>query len=185
MKTKDILKFYFFAEKIDAAFENLILKRACSGAGRGGYSDALNICGLLEEKSVLCTFRAYLDGVICGLPAADVRVLRGYAALRCGISLLSEDGRRAVKRAVLKFKRRARRLASFGGAMRIAVKYICLACPPLPVGAEMAVSAREIQDDERGRGEPREGEAYVLLGVSAAALNGDFVIGRGIGGDFV
>lgn len=127
MKVKRVLRFYFSAESLERAFDNLIIKYACNSAySYAGYSCADAICKIIGEKKELSTLWGYLDGVIGGLSETERLSLETYAAMRCGIKKLCDDKRKEIKRAAMKFTRRARRLASFENALGLVGKYYCL-----------------------------------------------------------
>lgn len=122
MKIKLLLRFYFFADGAEIAIDNRILKLACSPCA-DAFEAAESICGLISEKSELSRLWRYLDGVIGSMPADDVERLEFYAGKRDG---LTEEEKKGVKRAVMKFVRRARGAERFGGGIKLAGKYACL-----------------------------------------------------------
>ena len=127
MKVKRVLRFYFSAESLERAFDKLILSNACSSAlVRGGYSCAEEICNLVGEKQELSKLWGYLDGVMGGLSETERLSLENYAGMRCGIKKLCEMKQKEIKRAAMKFTRRARRLESFDKALNLVGKYYCL-----------------------------------------------------------
>lgn len=125
MKVKRILRFYFSAEKLNSAVDNLILKRACAPCA-DGREGAERICGLIGEKQELQRFWGYLDGIIGKLAKEDIRSLGEYAAIRCGVKSLEREDNLRLKRAVVKFTRRVKRLEDFAEALGLVGKYYCL-----------------------------------------------------------
>lgn len=122
MKIKLLLRFYFFADGAESAIDNRILKLACSPCA-DALESAESICGLIFEKSELSKLWRYLDGVIGSMPADDADRLRFYAGKRGG---LTEEEKKGVKRAVMKFVRRARGAERFEEGIKLAGKYACL-----------------------------------------------------------
>ena len=127
MKVKRVLRFYFSADSLETAFDNLIMNNACKSVQPySGEIIAEKIFALIEEKEELSRLYSYLDGVISGITVEDRCALESYALMRCGIKRLDEEKRREIKRAAMKFTRRARRLESFVWALRIINKYYSL-----------------------------------------------------------
>lgn len=122
MKVKRVLRFYFSAEKLNGALDNLILKHALSPFADGEEA-AAKICRLAERKALLSDFWNYLDGVISRMCEGDVRVLEYYALSRGGVS---KDRLKEVKRCAVKFRRRAVRLSAFEEQLRLIGEYWCL-----------------------------------------------------------
>ena len=125
MKVKRILRFYYCADSLERAFDNLILKIASSFDG-SGFDCADRLCRIIGEKSELAALWDYLDGIISRLPEDDNAALGEYARLRCGIKRLAPDEIKRLRRAVIKFKRRARRLDGFKRGTELVGKYYCL-----------------------------------------------------------
>ena len=123
MVTKKILRFYFGADSLERAFDNLIINKAFD-FGADTLETAEKLCSVIGEKMRLERLWAYLDGVICSLSEEDKGALSLYASRR-GVPF-NDNERRAVKRAVIKFTRRARRLGEFKGDISILKKYYCL-----------------------------------------------------------
>lgn len=128
MKSKRILKFYFFADGLNVALDNYIMKLAVSSGDhvRGGEYFAQRICALIEEKSVLGKLWQYLDGVLGGFSEREKRVLRFYGATRRGITSFNAAERREIKRVTVKFSRHAAGLARFAKGLELLGKYYCL-----------------------------------------------------------
>ena len=125
MRVKRILKFYFCAEKLNSAFDNLILKNASSPCA-DGQAGAERICGLIWEKQQLQMLWGYLDGIIEGFSERDRASLAEYADKRIGLKKLSVSERNELRRAVVKFTRRAKRLYCFADGAGLVDKYYCL-----------------------------------------------------------
>lgn len=125
MKIKEVLRFYFYAEKINTHIDRLILKRACDPAvdGRDG-ADRISL--LIEEKEGLERLWAYIDGVAGGLGGEELKTLKYYSAMRVGLRRLDCESVKRIRRAGVKFVRHARRLQSFGNELKLLKKYYCL-----------------------------------------------------------
>ena len=127
MKVKRVLRFYFCADSLDRAFDNLILNNACKSVQPySGEMYGERICALLEEKQVLSKLYIYLDAVLGEITQGDREALESYALMRCGIKRLDDERRKEIKRAAMKFKRHARRLESFKDALKLISKYYAL-----------------------------------------------------------
>lgn len=130
LKIKKILRFYFFADSLEKALNNLIINSAFSSANSPEVETyAERICNLIGEKQSLSRLWEYLDGILSGLSVEERAVLKGYAEMRCGIKKLCDEKRREIKRVAVKFTRRARRLESFVTAMGLVSKYYCVIAP--------------------------------------------------------
>ncbi len=125
MKVKRLLKFYFCADGLDGALNNLIMRRAlnleCSA-----LAAAEGICDLLEEKSELSRLWGYMNRVMAGMPRGEAETLKSYALLRTGFSRLTEDMRKEYKRVTVKYFRRARNVVRYEKAIELINKYYCL-----------------------------------------------------------
>lgn len=121
MKLKRILRFYFSADSLNKAFDNLILNKACAP-----YADAQDtaekLCAVIDDKIRLERLWAYLDGVLSGLTDGESQTLLKYSARSAAV----KSGDREVKRVVIKFTRRARRLAEFEEDIAVLKNYYCL-----------------------------------------------------------
>ncbi len=129
MKVKRILRFYFSADSLERAFDNIILKSAVNLAEGSTRHSAERICGLICEKQELGRLWNYIDGVVGSIPEEDIKSLKLYAGMRYSICRADEEVRKCVKRAVVKFMRRARRLESFNCALGLVGKYYRLIAP--------------------------------------------------------
>ena len=126
LKMKRILRFYYCAEGLERTFENLILKIALSSYEKSCYCDADRLCRIIEEKTELNKLWNYLDGIIPALSQEERASLEEYAKMRCGIKRLGAEGVKRIRRAVVKFGRRARRLGDFAKGAELVGKYYCL-----------------------------------------------------------
>lgn len=126
MKIKRILRFYFCAENLESAFDNLIMKIALSSFDKSSFNCADRLCRVIGEKKELAKLWDYLDGIIPNLSEEERAALEEYARLRCGIKRLCADDVKRLRRAVIKFKRRARRLDGFLKGAELVGKYYCL-----------------------------------------------------------
>ena len=120
--TKKILRFYFGADSLERAFDNLIITKA-SDFGADTLETAERLCAVIGEKMRLEKLWSYLDSVLSGFSEEDRIALLNYASAR---SALDGDKNRAAKRAVIKFTRHARRLSEFADDISILKKYYCL-----------------------------------------------------------
>ncbi len=128
MKSKRLLRFYFGADALDGAMQNLILGCAL-GAGEGIQNTlgcAEKMADIIAAKEELGRLWRYLDGVVAGLDVRTRTALYDYAMARCGVSSLPPDKRREYKRAVVKFTRHARNAARFCEGLRMVDEYYCL-----------------------------------------------------------
>ena len=125
LKVKVILKFYFTAESLDRAFDNLLIKYGCA-YGSDGLKSAEKLCNIIEERAKLSGLWGYLDGVVSKLTERDRASLKSYSLMRCGVKQLGDSARREFKRAVNKFVRRARGIERFSEEVALACKYYCL-----------------------------------------------------------
>ncbi len=122
MNGKRILRFYFSADSLNAAMDNLIERAAFSSRDiyRDGDYYAEKIIAVIEAKRQLSLLWGYLNAVVSGLPERDEQILASYAMMRTGLSKLSPDGEREVRRALIKFVRRAKRgIDRFGAGLKI------------------------------------------------------------------
>ena len=122
VKPKKILRFYFGAESLEMAFDNLITGKAFDFEG-DTLETAERLCTVIGEKMRLQRLWAYLDSVLSSFSVADRRALKSYASRR---TALSNAEHKAAKRAVIKFTRHARRLKEFEDDFAILKKYYCL-----------------------------------------------------------
>ena len=127
MNVKRILRFYFYADTLEKVFDGIIFHSALSSAYIAESElCAERICGLIGEKQELSEFWEYLDKILSGFSENERSALYRYASLRCGIKKLSDEERKAIKRAAVKFTRRARRIESFFFFFRLVGKYYSL-----------------------------------------------------------
>ena len=126
MKVKRILRFYYCAESLERAFDNLIMKIATSSFDKSSLNCADRLCRIIDEKNELSKLWGYLDGVIPKLSEEERASLEEYARLRCGIKRLGADDVKRIRRAVVKFMRHARRLEDFSRGAQLVYKYYCL-----------------------------------------------------------
>lgn len=128
MRTKRILRFYFKADEFERALQNLILADACRSADytKEGNFYAQRIINLISAKQSLAKLWEYLDGVLGGFTDGEKLTMKEYALSRTGISRLRESRKREIKRTLIKFTRRARRLKNFGEGIRVVNRYYCL-----------------------------------------------------------
>ena len=123
MKPKKFLRFYFGADSLERAFDNLIMGKALNFEG-DALETAERLCSVIGEKIRLKELWNYLDGVFLTMPEEDKKALINYSSRRD--IPLSDTEWKAAKRAVIKFMRRARRLEDFTDDFTILKKYYCL-----------------------------------------------------------
>lgn len=128
MKSKQLIKFYFSAESINEALDNLILDKALKSANYGRSCEyyAERIFALIDAKEELSRLWGYLDGVVSSLTERERSVLRYYGRLRTGLSGLTLARAKEVKRVTVKFTRHARLIGRYGEGVRLVKKYYCL-----------------------------------------------------------
>lgn len=128
MKSKRILRFYFNADGLDRALDNIITKVAASSADPSKSCEyyAGRLMALAEAKGELGELWRYLDRCMAAVGEGEREVLRRYAFMRCGIRRLGEDDRREIRRCLIKFVRRARNLERYGEGLRLVNEYYCL-----------------------------------------------------------
>ena len=126
LKGKSILRFYFSADSLNGALDNLILKQALHSEGDEGEACAQRIIKLIEAKRELSLLWGYLNGVMQLFSEDDELVLFRYAFMRCGISRLDDEERKRVRRVYVRFFRKAVRLKSFAEALSLVNAYYAL-----------------------------------------------------------
>ncbi len=130
MKTKRILRFYFTAESLERAFQNLIEINAYN-CGSDAFASAEKICSVIGDKMQLERLWAYLDGVIKEMTEKDRCALLKYSS-RFGVA---ESDRKECNRAVIKFTRRAWRIGAFAEDLAVLKKYYSLLRFEVPLSA--------------------------------------------------
>lgn len=128
MKSKQLIRFYFSADNVNKALDNLILDEALKSANYGKSCEyyAERIFALIEAKAELNRLWNYLDGVVSALTQREREVLKFYGGLRVGLSKLAVRQAKEVKRVTVKFTRHARFLGRYGEGVRLVNKYYCL-----------------------------------------------------------
>lgn len=128
IKSKRLLRFYFNADGLECALDNLITTYACRSAdcAKGGEYCAERIISLIEAKKTLSALWGYLDGVVSAFKTDELETLKYYALLRCGIRRLDAARQREVKRVLIKFVRHVRALDRFAEGVRLVGDYYCL-----------------------------------------------------------
>lgn len=130
MKIKQLMAFYFSAGSLDRALDNIITRLALS-AGQDIYTGCEvyfdRICKVTEDKRKLGELWARLDGILSKMTERDRATLRLYGAARTGVT---DDVKKEIHRAVVKFARRAGGLLAGGGELfRVLLAYRCLISP--------------------------------------------------------
>ena len=118
MTSKRLLKFYFCADGIEGALDRLILREAC----KPSYSaDALHcaerVQSLVLAKVSLSALWAYIGNVVGQFGGRDRSLLFKYALSGSGFAGVEGATHNAVRRTVVRFMRRARRLGDYAGAL--------------------------------------------------------------------
>ena len=128
MKSKQLIRFYFSADNVNRALDNLILDKALKSANSGKSCEyyAERITALIGAKEELSKLWNYLDTVVSSLSEQEKTVLRFYAGLRVGLSRLTLAQAKEVKRVTVKFTRHARFVGRYGEGVRLVKKYYCL-----------------------------------------------------------
>lgn len=108
LNSKRLLRFYFSADRLNGALDNLILRFALGAyrENRGCAYSAEKITALIGVKTRLSLLWESLDCTLSSFSSPDRAVLEKYALLRTGVSRLGEEERRAVHRVVVRFSRR-------------------------------------------------------------------------------
>lgn len=109
VKLKRVLRFYFSAASLNDALDGIITRFAATSWKEfaGGEHTFDKVCTVIEVKEELEVLWARLNKVMEKLPQADLLALKQYASLRTGVTALSEDERRRIHSALVKFRRRA------------------------------------------------------------------------------
>ena len=128
MKSKQLIRFYFSADNINKALDNLILDKALKSANYPGSCEyfAERILALIDAKKELSKLWGYLDGVLSSFSEGERSVLKFYGTLRTGVSKLSCARVKDIKRVTIKFTRRARFIERYGEGVRLVKEYYCL-----------------------------------------------------------
>ncbi len=126
MKVKRLLKFYFCADGLNGALDNIILRFAMRSADGTSSCEvyAEKMIKVISEKESLGKLWAFLDNAFRTLTARDIATLESYALSKRKIS---EIGKTEIKRAVTKFSRRIRAgIDRFSASVGIVNEYYCL-----------------------------------------------------------
>ena len=128
MKSKQLIRFYFSADTVNKALDNLILDKALKSANHTRSCEyyAERISALIGAKEELSKLWNYLDKVVSSLSPRERSVLKFYAGLRVGLSKLSLARAKEVKRVTVKFTRHARNIERYGEGVQLVKKYYCL-----------------------------------------------------------
>ena len=123
VKTKKILRFYFCADSLERALDNLINIKSLDLEG-DALETANRLCSVIGDKISLEGLWGYLDSVLSTFSDGEKEVLKNYSARR--ENPLSESEAREAKRVLIKFTRRARRLGEFIEEIEVLNRYYCL-----------------------------------------------------------
>lgn len=124
MKSKRIIRFYFSADKLNRALDNLITAEACRFGAEEKRIE--RIIEFIEVKKELSRLWRYLDDVMSGIGGSERSILSFYGKFRFGNIRFSAEQRREIKRVVLKFRRRARFLERYGEGIKLVNEYYAL-----------------------------------------------------------
>jgi hypothetical protein len=108
---------------------NLIEGLACASYEEyeGCNYSAERIIKLIAAKRDLSLLWGYINGVMEKLTDSDLAVLCAYALMRKGISALTDEQRKNIRRVVTKFTRKAKpNLARFSDGVKLVDNYYCL-----------------------------------------------------------
>ena len=139
MKVKRLLRFYFCADELNSALDNIIMRRAVSsGLGARAEESMDGIIQIIAAKSELAELWNYLDKVFSTLGTEDVIRLHRYAVMRTGLRSLAEAEKRGIHSSLMKFSRRNVNLGSrFDGAIKVLGAYYCLMPPKQVENAQL------------------------------------------------
>lgn len=130
MRYKHLLKFYFFADGLNAVLDALAVRIAVSSADcfKGCAYYAEKIARVIEAKDKLGELWRFLDGVLCSMKEGDRAALFAYATSRSKRGALKSDGEeKALHRALMAFSRRVSgRLVKYSEQVNVLSKYYCL-----------------------------------------------------------
>lgn len=128
MKSKRLIKFYFCADKLNAAMDRLILAAACRSAddiyNYGKSAD--RVVELIDAKYTLSGLWQYLDKVMQGFGGEDKATLYGYAFSKGGWARLGRERGNAVRRVVVRFMRRAKYIYRYSEGAELLDKFYAL-----------------------------------------------------------
>ncbi|MGN0817583.1 MAG: hypothetical protein ACI4L9_01320 [Candidatus Coproplasma sp.] len=128
MNVKRLLRFYFSADKLNCALDNLIMRCACGSANSaaGGAACAERILELISAKRSLSLLWGYLNGVMQGFCEEDGELLLTYAYMRSGLTKLNKEDAKSFRRVTVRFSRRARNADRFTEGIRLVNSYYAL-----------------------------------------------------------
>lgn len=126
MKSKQLIRFYFKAEVLNAGLDEMMMRCAYKSGRAGGLKTADKIISIIETKMELQGLWAYLDGAMNRLSGNEREVLKFYGGLRVGIRRMPDECAREIKRCAAKFTRRVKRVGAYGNALRLLGRYYCL-----------------------------------------------------------
>lgn len=128
MKSKQLIRFYFSAGRINKALDNLILDKALKSANHPGSCEyfAERILALIDVKKELSKLWNYLDNVVSSLTERERSVLKFYGRLRVGLTKLAPAHANEVKRVTVKFTRHARLIERYVEGVQLVKEYYCL-----------------------------------------------------------
>ncbi len=132
VQLKKLLRFYFGAERLNAALDGIVMQLAVK-SGRDLYSGGERyferISKILSVKTSLRELWGRLDAVIADMTERDRLTLCAYASARAGTARLKEGERREIHRAITKFSRRAEGIVSgCGNVYPLICEYYCFMC---------------------------------------------------------
>ena len=134
MNYKHLLAFYFYADGLNGALDNVCVRLAKASADhfKGCEYYAQKICAVIEAKGALNELWLFLDGALSSMKEADRTALKAYADSRGKRAQLNnlqteEDDKKAIHRSLMKFSRRVSgRLERYAEQVNVLREYYCL-----------------------------------------------------------
>ena len=125
---KKLLKFYFRAQRLNYALDDLIAAVACksSQGDWGGEYYAERLITIIQKKALLGQLWRYLHGVLSSFCRRDLLILKSYALSQGGYSGLPREQANGIRRVVVRFMRRARLLDRYAKATELVSQYYSL-----------------------------------------------------------
>lgn len=130
VKIKKLLRFYYSADSLNKALDNLIMRLALAAgedvfSGCGRYAE--RIASVIDVKQKLGGLWARLDEIISAMTEGDRLTLKKYASMRVGPGCADK---KEIHRASVKFARRAGGLLSGSDKVyKVLCAYQCLLSP--------------------------------------------------------
>lgn len=122
LKIKQVLKFYFGAERADKLANDRLYRLSLSS--HDTYLCMEKMLDLIQEKQSMGNLWRYLNDVMDTMERVERQALKKYAFMRFGIFRLNDDERKLIRRSVVKFERHARGLSSYEKTLAIVSTYV-------------------------------------------------------------